>query len=398
MAQPPFKADVFQVEPGSGQTLLVDREPTTGSLRFTDAIVTGGITLSQLAGLGSIASIFVVGKSGVGAHYTTVQDALNAVPLSSSSSAPSLILVGPGIYQENIVWEKDGVWVFGFGGVEFVNNGVADTLTIQQSVGSTPKQVVLQNIRVKNDSAGRACIKPIGGAASEVGSEGINLINCELPATGVGCYQIDANAVNKIFVQGGNWSDSISTSLSRFTQVAWLELHSTLGVQAIQADYNNAGAIPVLAGSTYRLMGLPQAGNLQSALTGDGILEVLQCSNCGNVTMSGDRSMKAVSSELGNLTLNNTIAAELSYCQRGTVAGTGTLAENMLDGTLAFVASGSENFVFTVEQPDVDYRVVLEYEVNSLAVTKNKATTGFTVEFPGGVQTTGVNFTVLRQV
>jgi hypothetical protein len=398
MAQPPFKADVFQVEPGSGQTLLIDREPTTGSLQFTDAVVTGGVTLSQLAGLGSVASVFVVGKSGVGAHYTTVQDALNAVPSSSSSSAPSLILVGPGIYQENIVWEKDGVWMFGFGGVEFVNNGVADTLTIQQSVGSTPKKVVLQNIRVKNDSAGRACIKPIGGAGSEVGREGISLINCELPATGVGCYQIDADAVNKIFVQGGNWSDSISTTLSRFQQVAWLEIHSVVGVQALQMDYNNGGAIPVLTGSTYRLQSLPQTGNLQSALTGDGVFEILQCSNCGNVTMSGDRSMKGVGSEIGDLTLNNTIAAELVHCQRGTIAGTGTLAENMHDGTLNFAASNSENYVFAVEQPDVNYRVALEYEVNSLAVTKNKATTGFTVEFPAGPQTTAVNFSVLRQV
>ena len=67
MVQPAYQIDQLQVEPGSGQTLTISRDAPTGSLNFVDAVVTGGINLSDLAGLASIGSVFVVGSAGAGA-------------------------------------------------------------------------------------------------------------------------------------------------------------------------------------------------------------------------------------------------------------------------------------------------------------------------------------------
>ena len=109
MPQPNFQVDGLRIEPGSGQTLTITRDAATGSLRFTDAVVTGGINLSSLAGLGTIAGVLVVGASGTGAQYTTVQSAIDAVPASASLSDPYVVLVMPGVYSENLVIEKAGM-------------------------------------------------------------------------------------------------------------------------------------------------------------------------------------------------------------------------------------------------------------------------------------------------
>ena len=70
MAQDPVLADQLQIEPGAAGTRLIYRA-ADGSLAFKDSLLTGGITLSQLAGLRSVANTLVVGKSGAGAAYTT---------------------------------------------------------------------------------------------------------------------------------------------------------------------------------------------------------------------------------------------------------------------------------------------------------------------------------------
>jgi TPP-dependent trihydroxycyclohexane-1,2-dione (THcHDO) dehydratase len=114
------------------------------------------------------------------------------------------------------------------------------------------------------------------------------------------------------------------------------------------------------------------------------------------VTVTGDRNLTVQGSNLGNLTLNGTTAAVLRASSRQVVAGTGTLAEDVQRGSEAFAASSTEAVVFGVAHPDADYTVCLEYEVNALAVTKNKLATGFTIEFPSGPQTTSVNYAVLR--
>ena len=96
MAQPNIQADGVRIEPGSGQTLTITRDSTTGSLRFVDAVITGGINLKDMAGLSTIAGVLIVGKSGSGAGYTTVQSAITAVPGTPALPTPTWCWSCPG--------------------------------------------------------------------------------------------------------------------------------------------------------------------------------------------------------------------------------------------------------------------------------------------------------------
>ena len=162
MPQPPFLIDQLQVEPGSGQTLLINRDSATGSLKFTDAVVTAGVLLKDLLSLNGVTGTFIVGSGGSGADYTTIQAALDAIPNTSSPSAPSLVLVLPGLYTENLTIEKDGVALIGLGGVYLQNSGAGDTVTVIASPGATPENVVLRGLTITNNQAGFACVKVDG--------------------------------------------------------------------------------------------------------------------------------------------------------------------------------------------------------------------------------------------
>lgn len=397
MAQDPFKADAIQIEPGSAGSRLIERDATTGALKFTDPFVSTGITLAQLAGLGSIADVHIVGKSGAGAEYTTVQAAVDAVPVTASASAPHLILITEGVYTENVTVVKDGIFFFAPGGAEIINSGANDTVTYQQGVTSTPKRAVWFNVRIKNDQAGKACLKLIGGAASNVALERFLFRDCDLVAAGIGGYQIDASAVNFLDIQGGNWKGSNSTSICKVAQTAEFFLMGTMGVQNLQLDYDNTGAIPATAGSAYTLGYLAGVTAITSTLSGAGANNLYGCKT-GNVLLNGNRTFEAAFSVLGNLTVNNTTAVTLRQTSRGTAVGTGSLAETISRGTQVFAASQTETVTFPVPQPDTNYTVLLDQDVDARVIAKNKANGSFDIEFPAGPQTTTVGYAVVREV
>ena len=162
MPQPPFHIDQLQIEPGSGQTLLINRDATTGSLKFTDAVVTAGVLLKNLVNVNNVTGVYTVGSGGTGAGYSTIQDALDAIPNTSSPANPSLVLVLPGQYTENLTVEKDGVALIGLGGVYLQNSGGSDTLTVIASPGAVPENVVLRGLNISNDQAGYACVRVDG--------------------------------------------------------------------------------------------------------------------------------------------------------------------------------------------------------------------------------------------
>ena len=162
MPQSPFLVDQLQIEPGSGQTLLVNRDSATGSLKFTDAVLTAGVLLKNLVNMNNITGVYTVGSGGTGAGYSTIQDALDAIPNTSSPSAPSLVLVMPGLYTENLTIGKDGVALIGLGGVYLQNSGASDTVTVTASPGAVPENVVLRGLSITNDQAGFACVKVDG--------------------------------------------------------------------------------------------------------------------------------------------------------------------------------------------------------------------------------------------
>ena len=171
MAQPPFLVDQVQIEPGSSGTRLVSKA-SDGSLFFQDPYLS--LTLSQMSGTRNITGVFVVGRSGTGAAYTSIQAALDAIPSSSSSTTPSVVLVYPGTYLENLRIQKDGVSIIAMGEVTIQNSGSYPTIKISASLSCTPKSILLRNLKVLNSVAGQACIYVDGADAFAAGSFLVN--------------------------------------------------------------------------------------------------------------------------------------------------------------------------------------------------------------------------------
>jgi len=331
MAQDPIKVDSIQIAPLTAGTRIIDYDSVTGSVRIQDPALSSSTLLVNLSGIRSIQNVIIVGKDGPGATYDTVQKACDAVPSSSSLADPWTILVMPGVYQENLTIEKDGVCLCGLGGV-ILTPLVADaTVLIQAAVGSTPEYCRIQNIRVENSNAGEECFKILGGAGSTVGESGIFIENCEVVASGVGSFQLYAEAVNDVYLTGGTFVGSTATSIVQVLQLHRFVWSGVQGANLSQLDYDSGGVVPSQFGSSYEISGL-SAGNTQSTFSGGGSLEINNCS-VGDVVFLGDRSATIRGSFIGDLTLNNTFEATLVSSSRGTVAGSGVLVESITQGT-----------------------------------------------------------------
>ena len=168
MAQPPFLTDLVQIEPGSTGTRLIGKAPTSSALWFSDPTTIG--TLAQFMGLRNITGVYVVGTSGYGAAYTSIQDAIDAIPTYATASEPGLVLIGPGVYTENLTIQHDGVALVGLGAVTIQNDGADHTVTVQAVPGPPPQNVLFQNLTLVNDQAGFACLNLDGGSTFASGT------------------------------------------------------------------------------------------------------------------------------------------------------------------------------------------------------------------------------------
>ena len=180
MPQPPYLVDELQIEPGSGDTLTVSRDAAEGAMKFVDAILSSGVLLPELVGLRNVTGVFVVGRAGDGAPYTSIQDALDAVPNTSSAAAPSLVLLLAGLYTENIFIQKDGVFLVSPGGAKILNSGASDTVTISAAIPVTPLTTLLRGLEIENTSTGNACVRVIG--ADSFASGAVTVVTAPLVA------------------------------------------------------------------------------------------------------------------------------------------------------------------------------------------------------------------------
>lgn len=397
MPQEPILVDAISIAPGEVGTRTIDRDPSDGSIRIVDPANPSGVKVCDLAGMRSIENVFVVGKDGCGAQYNTIQDALDAVPATSSLTAPSLVFVLPGVYSEQVTIEKDGVWLYSPGGAVIDAPAAGATLVVQSSVSSTPNFLRLQNLRINNDYDGEPCINLVGGALSTIGSIEVGVYDCDLVATGAGGFQIRANTVNAVRVQGGTWGGH-ATSLARITQCHRFSLRNVDQVVSLQMDYDTGNPAPSLTGSEYVVSGVAQTGNTLSTLVGAGSLTMGSLLGGGNLTVGGDVGFAAVGCEFGDVVVNDTAALRLRGCARSaTIAGAGTLEEDFQEGTISFAASASEAVVFPVDHPDSDYRVVYETELTEPIATTSPTASGFTTTF-ASPQTTTVKYMILRRM
>jgi hypothetical protein len=417
MAQPPLLVDEVRIEPGSGDVLRIYRDALTGALTFADPVFTTGVTLQQLGSL-PIGNILTVGPTGTGAQYNSITGAAAVVPATSGPTEPWVILVGPGVYKETINLVRDWVFVVGLGGAivqslaeDTPNAPSADhTIIIGADLGTVPRHIVLQNLTITNAHDNKAPVCIVGGAASEVGLEGIHLINTQIQATGAG-FPIKATSANHILMQGGTFRGSSATSLVTVSECASFILHGVEETTALQLDYDTSQALPSESGSEYRLQGVGRVGvgsslspPVSSDLRGAGSLSITNCGQVNNTQVSGDRSLEVLGSALGDLTLvgvGGTTTARLVGSSRGTLTtSTATIEEPVTQGSESLAAVATQPVTFLHPQPDGQYNVALELGGSPGAATHwitGKSGTGFTINFTAPV-TLGANWTAVRSM
>lgn len=517
MAQPPYKVDQLQIEAGTTTfgTRIIDRDPVDGGLRFSDPNVTA--SLAALVGLRNVTGLYLVAQGGDGAPYTTIRDAIDAIPDTSSSTDPSLIVVLGGVYSENLVIDKDGVFIVGLGGVAIINAAADATISIVDAPTTTPRLVRLQGLIIQNTTDAKECVlvegagtyasgtvtvntaplaagdtvavggvflvgvngartsgsdnfsvdggtassiaaeimlalndpansftstvatylgsivtitaltpgaggnaislavntTPPGGMAasgaflagggsadSEVAYQEVGIIDCDLLASGNGGYQVRADTVNNVRIQGGTWRGSSSTSEVMVTNCAALRVFGVGWTNDFQLLYNTGNDQPARLTSEYAIQQCGRVGDILSSQTGLGSLSVDQCPVVGNVVQGGDQVLSVSHSSIGALTLAGTVAASLAFSTRGvatTAGGSPTLAESLVVDVAPYAGVPLIVF-FPVAQPDTNYAVLLSPNVlvDTYAVTA-KTTASFTIDAAAATPAT-VDYTVMRQM
>ena len=415
MAQDPMLLDQLQIEPGSAGTRLI-RMAADGSLEFVDALVTGGITVMQLAGLKSMQNVLVVGKAGAGAGYNTIQAALDLIPASSSPSNPYYVLVGPGQYRETINIARNGIYIIGFGAVlqslEEANPdgpGAYHTVVIQAALGTTPQLVVLQNLEITNVHATYAAVRVVGGAASTVGSEGINLVDCKLAAnSAVGNHPLWATASNIIRLQGGSMSDPNGLGLTVIEECSEVTLSGVLTPAPISCRWVTTNPVPLQAHVGHFINACPRLG-VGTSLSPLVALTTSAAPNEGNLVMSGvaedvtpisieitNGTAKLVGCSVGSvLCTGGEVSLEYTHVASMLTASSGTIGRERTFGIEAFAGVATKTVTFTAEAPSANYNVMLETDggpTNPGPWIESKTATGFEIHF-AGVETLAVNWT-----
>ena len=513
MPQPPFKTDVLQIEPGSGDTLTISRDSTDGSLRFVDAVITGGVTLKELVSTKNITGLATVG-AGEGAEYATIQEAIDA-----TTATPAVVLINPGTYSENIKIEKDGLYLVGVGAVTLTNAVDEPTVAINGNLTTTPTLCRLQNLRIENTAIAGNCVRIIGavyaegtatvntaplaagdtltiggttltgvggtrtsglndfavngltvdavateiaaalndganaftglvtatvvagvitlraiapgtggnattlvavttpaggitvsaatlaggtdGSGTTVGSDRIEIIDCDLIASGVGGFQVFSSVANFIRVQGGTWRGSASTSSAFVTQTAAFRCFGVEYVNNLDFSYDSGGTIPSDITNVYQVENCGAVGTILTNLIGVGSLELADLPSTGTLTFGGDRSFTATHCRLGTLLLSDTVAVKLIECSRGaatTAAGTPTLEESVFTGSVTWPGAAAVPFAFSVLQPDLLYSVHMESPGVGLVPTITAKTTASFTASSTAASVATTFFTVMRQV
>lgn len=248
----------------------------------------------------------------------------------------------------------------------------------------------------------------LGGAdastTSEVGSERIEVVDCDLVATGVGGFQLRALAVNNIRIVGGSWEESGTGTYLDVRNCASLHVQGVVLPKRIELHYNAAAPqLPLLPPAENVLVGLDTSFSVNSDLDGGGSLRALEC-QLGDVAMAGTQNFFYRNCQLGNVFAGDTIFVTLSNSTRGVLTGdaTATFSESRLVDSVTFVAASSVSYAFPVPRVDGSYTVLLDNPVTPVSITSipyvtNKTATGFDVVY-GVNQNAVVPLTVLSQV
>lgn len=409
MPQPPHLVDAVQIEPGttdSGGPRIIERDTTTGDLLFKSPQHPVGVTLSKLAGQASVENVLIVGSGGAGSEFSSIQDALDRIPVGSSSSDPWVVLVYPGVYREDVVIEKDGVAIVGIGRVQ-VEDATAGghTITIRAGESSSPQWCWLENLRIRNTNPGKACVLIDGNSSLSLGVERIRLQGCDYVAEGLDGHQILAFGTHIVEVYEGTCQDSILATSISVAQCNQFLMHDVRVLRDISMSYDTA----LLSGSDYSAYYTPpdaenhykiarsdQVGDVEVSIDGAGGFTLAYCQTVGDVDLSGDRVMTVVGSRLGDVGMDGPTLRMFSS-SRTEVTGSGVLSEERTTGSVTFAASSSENVSFDIDQPDTSYEVFIDSPTSARPWATTKTTNGFTINFSSN-QSATVFWRVTRSV
>jgi len=418
MAQNPLLIDQIQIEPGSAGTRLIRRAAATGALEFLDAQVTGGVSLLNLAGLKTMANVLVVGKSGAGAAYTTVQAALDAIPASSSPSNPYFVFVGPGQYRETLNLARDGVVIQGFGAVlQSAVEGTPDapgayhTFVIQEALGTVPRLVILRDLTITNAHNNYACVRVVGGAASMVGELGVYLNNCRLEANSAGGnHPLWASTMNVLRIQGGSMADTSGLSTLRVEECSEATFEGLLTPPPMSLRWDVTNPVPSASHVGYSVLNVSRLG-LGSSLSPKLALTSSAAPNQGSLflaSLSGgtDPSLsvtngicQAVGCELGAISSTGAqVSLRGSHYGVLTTASGGKISRERTFGTESFAGESTKTVALAATAGSASYTVLLETDVvpaNPGPWIEGKTESSFEIHF-AGVETLTVNWTVLH--
>lgn len=362
MPQLPFLVDQLQIEPGSGDTILINRG-NTGSLTFTDTQVPSGIRLADLLSLQNYQDVFVVGK--INAPYATIQEAINAIPDGYLNN--SVVLVTNGVYVENLTISKDNVQIIGMGAT-LVNDGDSSTVTIQVSETSTPLKCTIQDMIIQCDQDGKACVSVLGAnqfasgtatiadfllAGDTLSINGVTLVGVEGTRTsGLNNFSINAVSTDTLAIEITEALNDPNNNFSSFVNA------SVVG-SIITINSNLPGSI----GNTYTLVTTTADIILSSpTLTGGSS----SGSSVGLMTIT----IKDSTLRPNGVGTYSVYADTVNAVHLNNVASVGSLSANVLVSNLAsFVVQNSTlngvnlNYNDTLDQPVV---TTCEYKLSNV--------------------------------
>ncbi len=346
MAQSPFQVDALQIEPGSGDTLTVGRDSTAGAMKLVDAVLTAGVLLPSLVGMRAITGVYVVGRAGDGAAYTTIQAALDAIPDTSSTLLPSIVWVLPGVYTENVTLQKDGVFLCSPGGAKITNSGAAHTVTISASLDTVPLKTVIRGMEIESTTAAYACIKVDG--ADTFASGTVTVVTAPLAAGDT--LTINGTVLTGIAGTRAAGSNNFSTLGSTITAVAaeltaaindalngfatTVKATAAAGVVTIQAITAGSGGNAItLATSTTPSGGITLSGATLSGGSASGSLVLSEALLVEDTIL--------IASGAGGYQINASTANDI-WVRGGTWRGSSATSTTLIADCASFRVSGLE--------------------------------------------------------
>lgn len=302
MAQPPLQQDVLEIVGDSGTgTRLIESTATTGELLLSDAVVTSKKTLAEIFGLQSVSGVVIVGKGGegvskdaLGSPITTIQAAQDAVPTSASVSSPWLILVMPGLYIEDVFFDRDGVHMFGLGNVVIRNSTATNTFTVLEGPFSIPKRLTLQNLRIENTDVSSACVE-LTSALYATGTNTVSGVVFVGDTFSIGGNTLTAIATGSTpvageFELGASFTDTATNLVTASNSALNPAINALVKATSLAAVVTLQSQVPGLGGNattmatsvpaTFVLSGATLAGGVDSAAgstVGNDSLRFINC-------------------------------------------------------------------------------------------------------------------------